>query len=358
MADEVTRPPIRIDARKLGGFITRLFAAAGLSQRAASQMSEALIEADLAGLSSHGVMQAEIYLKRLQRGSVTPREEAEIVLDRDATAVLDAHHMMGHLSGRQAMDLAISKARRFGVGVVAVRHGFHFGAAGRYVQQAADAGCVGMAMANARPTMPGPGGADRLVGTNPLAISVPTGTPPSIVVDMATSAGTVGRIRLAQKAGRKLPQGWAVTETGEPTDDPAAALKGMLLPMGGHKGFGLSLAVDLLSGLLASGSWGDANSGLHLNLDKPFDSSHLFIAIDVEHFRALDEFLDEADKAAERVRKSKPAPGNERMMTPGQRKWETIRNGDGTVKLEAEQVDALTRLASELGVDAAELKGA
>lgn len=342
-----------VDTALIRGFLSRLFSAAGLSEKAASTMAEALVEADIEGLPSHGVMQAEVYLARLKAGSVIAAETAEVVVDRDAMTVLDSHHMLGHLAGNQAMALAVEKAGRFGIGIVAVRHAFHFGPAGRYVRQAAEKGCIGMAMCNSRPTMPAPGGAQRLVGTNPLAISVPTPVEPPMILDMATSAGTSGRVRMAGKAGRPLPDGWAVTADGRPTNDPQEALAGMLLPMGGAKGFGLSLMIDTLCGLLSSGAWGDAVPGLHEDLTKPFDTSHLFIAIDIAHFRPLDEFLAESGRVTERVKNSRKAPGTDRTYFPGERKWETARANTGTIRLEAAQIAVLRRLAGDLGVDAA-----
>jgi LDH2 family malate/lactate/ureidoglycolate dehydrogenase len=348
-------PAVRVDAEVVAGLLGKLFAATGLSDAAAAAIAEALVEADLEGLPSHGVMQAEVYLERLRRGSVSTRETIEIVHDADAVAVVDSHHMLGHLAGDQAMALAVDKAKRFGLGAVAVRHAFHFGTAGRYARQAARAGCIGIVMCNSRPVMPAPGGAQKLVGTNPLAISVPTPEEPDVVLDMATSAGTVARLRLAAKAGRPIPDGWAVTADGRPTNDPQEGLAGMLLPMGGPKGFGLSLVIDLLCGLLSSGAWGDEISGLHGDLAKPADSSHFYVAIDVEHFRPLAGFLDESGRAAARVRGSQPAPGVARVHTPGERRWETRAASDGTVGLEAAQVAGLTRLAGELGLDAADL---
>ncbi|MER2534023.1 MAG: Ldh family oxidoreductase [Rhizobiaceae bacterium] len=355
-AEMETQSPRRFPVERVRDLLASLFAAAGLSAAAARTMGEALVEADVEGLPSHGVMQAEVYLARLKAGSVIPAETAELLVDRDAMAVLDSHHMLGHLAGNQAMALAVDKAKRFGIGIVAVRHAFHFGPAGRYVRQAAEQDCVGIAMCNSRPSMPAPGGAQRLVGTNPLAIAVPTpDEQPPMILDMATSAGTSGRVRMAGKAGKPLPDGWAVTAEGEPTNDPAEALKGMLLPMGGAKGFGLSLMIDTLCGLLSSGAWGDAVPGLHGDLTKPFDTSHLFMAIHVGHFRPVEEFLAESGRVVERVHGSKKAPGTGRLYVPGERKWEIARANDGTIKLEAAQVAALRRLAGELGVDAGAL---
>ncbi|HTM78531.1 MAG TPA: Ldh family oxidoreductase [Devosia sp.] len=347
--------PFWLAAESARALLARLFAAAGVPAPAARAMGEALVDADLEGLPSHGVLQAEVYLDRLLLGSVTPNDTAEIILDRGAMAVLDGHHMLGHLVAAQAMDLAISKARQFGTSVVSVKHAFHFGSAGRYVRQAAAAGCIGIAMCNSRPVMPAPGGAQKLVGTNPLAFGIPTKSEPSIIVDMATSAGTVGRLRVAQKAGAAIPEGWAVDADGAPTTDATAALEGMLLPMGGPKGFGLALVIDMMSGLLASGGWGDGISGLHGDLTKPFNTAHLFMAIDIEHFRPLDGFLDEAQEAATRVRNSKRAPGVERVYTPGERRWESARAADGRVRLQPKQITGLHRLCQLLGVQPDEL---
>lgn len=355
-AVEAPRSSIEVDADAVRRVLTRLFAAVGLSDKAAARMAEALVEADLEGLPSHGVMQAEIYLKRLKLGSASAREQLEIVHDRDAIAVADSHHMMGHLAGEQAMAIAVEKAKRYGLGAVAVRRAFHLGAVGRYVRQAAEQGCIGMAMANTRPVMPAPGGAQPLVGTNPLAVSLPTPQEPPIVLDMATSAGTVARLRLAAKAGREIPDGWAVTAEGEPTNDPQAGLAGMLLPMAGPKGFGLSLIIDVMCGMLSSGVWGDDVSGLHKDLDKPFDASHFFLAINVAHFRPLEDSLKESGRAAKRVRTSKRAPGVSRIYTPGERRWEALRTSGGKIRLEAAQVNALKRQARELGVEDGELE--
>src|SRR5262245_61664544 len=199
------RPPVHVAAAKLQPFIASLFRAAGLSEAGAATMADALIEADLSGLPSHGVMQGELYLSRLKAGSLKPDERAEVVVDRDAIAVLDAHNMLGHLAANQAMALAVERARRFGSATVAVRNAFHFGAAGRYALAAAKQGCIGIAMANSRAVMPAPGGAQALVGTNPLAIAIPTANEPAIVLDMATSEGSVGKIRMAGKAGKAIP---------------------------------------------------------------------------------------------------------------------------------------------------------
>lgn len=340
-----------ISAAALRVRLARLFAAGGLSPHAAARMAEALVEADLEGVSSHGTLQAPVYLRRLRGGSISPAEAAECVLDRSATAVLDAHHMFGHLAADQAIALAVEKARALGAGVVAVRNGFHFGVAGRYARAAAEAGCIGMAMCNVRPLIAAPGGAERLVGNNPLAIALPTAQAP-IVLDMAMSEAAFAKIRVAHAAGKPIPSGWAVSASGQPTTDAAEALVGMLLPAGGAKGFGLAFVIDLMCGLLADGAWGEAVRGVYDEPPTALNVAYLFIAIDTGHFGSPDRFRQGASAAAERVRGSKRAPGSERIRVPGDAKREHREASGGMVTLPAAVLESLAVLDAEFGLRA------
>lgn len=338
-----------VPADVLGQFVAELFEAAGLSTQAARRVADALIEADLSGRGSHGVLQADRYLARLMAGAMATAEKPRIVSESGGAVVLDAGGMEGHLAAAEAIAIGIAKARENGVAAVAVRNAQHMGVAGRYVRIAAEAGCAAIAMGNVKPVMPAPGGVERLVGTNPLAIGIPTtGTP--IVLDMATSAGTYGSIRQAHAAGRAIPEGWAVDAEGKPTTDPAAAMAGMLLPLGGAKGFALSFAIDLMAGLLSSGAWGDKLGTVNDDTTKPQMSSYLFIVLDVAHFRALPGFLEEADEAVKRVRQSKRAAGVERLYTPGERSAEALAKNNGTVVLAPAVAQALRAKAQALGV--------
>lgn len=328
-----------------------LFAAAGVSRRGAERVAEILVEADLQGLPSHGIMQAEGYLTRLKCGAASPRDEAEIVVDNGCAMVLDAHDMLGQLSADQAMRLAVVKAKQFGAGIVAVRRGCHFGAAGYYADIAAAEDCIGLVTANTSPVMPAPGGRERLVGTNPIAVAIPTEREPHVVLDMATTEGSVAKIRIAARDGKTLPDNWAVRQDGTATTDPNEALKGLLLPSGGPKGFGLSLVADLMGGLLSSGAWGAGVYGNAFGLSKPHNSSHLFIAIHTGHFRPPEDFRHEAQQAADRIRGSQRADGTERIYVPGERKWERRLASNSKVKLEVKQVETLQSLAKDFNVD-------
>ncbi|MEJ2378068.1 MAG: Ldh family oxidoreductase [Pseudolabrys sp.] len=343
---------IPIPAAELAALVDRIFIAAGMSGKAAAAVAEGLVEADLDGLPSHGVLLVDMYIARLRAGSVSPRESADVVSDRGGCVVLDAGNAFGQLTGDQAMNIAIARAGQHGAGIVAVRHGFHFGAAGRYARQAADGDCIGIAMCNTRPLMPAPGGAERVVGNNPLAIALPTGGTIPIVLDMATSEAAMGKIRLAEKAGEAIPANWAVRDDGSPTTDPAEAIAGMLLPAAGPKGFGLAFIIDLMCGLLAGGGYGVGVNPLYGDPAVPYDCSHLFIAIDLKHFCDVGQFRAQAAAAAERIRTGKRAPSVAHLAVPGELEWRRRKSANGTVRLDPAVAGNLIKLAQELEVSA------
>lgn len=340
--------PVLADVSEVTTFVGALFGAAGLEPEAAHRVAEALVEADLSGRGSHGILQADGYLASLIAGTMSTASRPEIVSESGGTVVLDAIDMEGHLAAEEAMKIAVAKAREFGVSAVSVRRSFHCGVTGRYVRMAAEDGCAAFAMCNAKPIMAAPGGAERLVGTNPIAIGFPVQGEAPVVFDMATTAGTIGGIRQKLAAGLPLPESWALDVEGNPTTDPATALNGLMLPAGGAKGFGLSFVIDMLSGILASGGWGPTLG--EMKGDKPYNASLLFIALDIKRFRALDEFLDEARVGVERVRNSKKADGTDRLFVPGERSAEAIETNNGTIPVTPLVTKALRVRATELGI--------
>jgi LDH2 family malate/lactate/ureidoglycolate dehydrogenase len=341
---------ITVAAGKLAALVTRLFVAAGVAERSADRVANALVDADLEGQPSHGVMLVDMYLNRIRHGSVSLEQSGQVISDQDAAVVLDARHALGHLVGDQAMSLAVERARRHAVGVVAVRHGFHFGTARRFALQAAHADCVGIAMCNTRPLMPAPGGAERLVGNNPIAIAIPADGPVPIVLDMATSEAAMGKIRMAAKDGQAIPDNWAVKADGSPTADPVEAISGMLLPSGGPKGFGLALVIDLMCGLLSGGASGKDVRPLYGDPAVPYDSSHLFIAIDLAHFGDAAAMRAKAAAAAARIREGKTAPGVKQLFAPGELEWRKRQAAGGQVTLTAPVAGMLVQMAKDLGV--------
>ncbi len=342
--------PVDIDANILARFVSDMLEAAGLDGVASARVADALVEADSMGLASHGVMLAEMYLRRVQAGSVSLETAGTVVSDQQAVTVLDGRNAFGVLVADQAMAMAIDKAKSFGLGAVAVRHAFHFGAARRFAVAAADAGCVGIAMCNTRPLMPAPGGADRVVGNNPIAVAFPVDGDVPLVLDMATSEAAMGKIRMAARAGREIPDTWAVRSDGSATTDPNEAIDGMLLPSAGPKGFGLAVMIDLMSGLLSGGAAGPAVQPLYGDMSVPYDCSHLFIAMDAGHFGDAGTIAEQAAAYAEAIRGSRRAPGVDRLYTPGEPEWERKRASGGRISVGEPVWDGLSAMAASLGV--------
>lgn len=280
----------RVSAKWLRSTIAAMFAKAGLSEAASGKLADVLVDADVHGVGSHGTMLVPLYVERIRAGSVSTAESAEVVSDHGAVAVLDAHNALGQLTSIQAMELAVQKARSFGLGAVAVRHAFHFGRGARYVEAAAKEGLIGVALSNTRPLMPAPGGKTPVVGNNPVAVGFPRAGEDPLVIDLALAQSSMGAIRLAAQEARSIPPGWATDTQGRPTTDPQEAIAGMLLPAGGHKGFALALAVEVLTGVLAGGAIGPEVRGLYSTPSEPYDCSHLFVALAVDVFDERDRF--------------------------------------------------------------------
>ncbi len=347
--------PKRVPVAALAGFVAAVFAKLGVSAEGARATADALVAADLEGVPSHGVMLVPMYVERMRAGSVSRAEAAAIVHDRGAAVTLDAGNALGQLTSHQAVRLVVERARVHGLAAVAVRNGFHFGAAGYWARRVAAGGLIGIAMCNTRPLMPAPGGAERLVGNNPLAIALPAAGGPPLVVDMALSASAMGRIRLAESAGEPIPEGWAVDAAGRPTTDPAAAISGMLLPAAGPKGFGLAVAIDLLCGGLAAGAIGGEVQPLYGDPAKPYACAHLFVAIDPARFGVDAALARRVGAFADRIRASKRAPGTARVYAPGDVELERrAANGDAC-PVAADVAAKLIACGAGLGVTSAEL---
>jgi LDH2 family malate/lactate/ureidoglycolate dehydrogenase len=326
-----------------------LLAKAGTPISHTELVADALLDADIEGLGSHGLMLLPMYLERIEKGSVDPCASGRIVVDHGSRVTIDAGNALGHVTAEKAATLAVERARAHGLAAVAVRNAFHFGAAGRFARKIALAGQIGIVMANTRPLLPAPGGAERVVGNNPLAIAVPTAAEP-LVLDLAMSAGAMGKIRLAEGRGEPIPDGWAATADGVPTTSAAEAIKGMLLPAAGAKGFGLAVMVDLLAGGLSAGAIGDAVRPLYGDLSQPYASANLFLAIEIDGFRPLGEFAAAATDFAGRIRNSKAAPGADPVRMPGDRAADAHRDFSGNCRIAPSTMDALRSAAARLGV--------
>lgn len=339
-----------VSADSVALLATQLFEALGIEAEHARCVADSLVSADQEGIASHGVALIPLYVERLRKGSISRDAVPRVVEDHGGLVVVGAEHVLGQVSASAAVKLALERAREHGVAVVAVRNAAHFGAASYWARQLTDAGMIGFAFSNTRPLMPAPGGAERVVGNNPMAVAFPSASGEPLVVDMAMSATAMGKIRLAEARGAEIPEGWATDAQGAPTRSPTAAINGMLLPAAGPKGFGLAVAVDLLCGALSGGAVGAAVRPLYGELDKHYDCAHAFIAIDARRMGEGAGIGAQVAAFAQAIRASKKAPGIDEIYAPGDLERARRAANGGKVPMSLDLVDQLNELAREAGV--------
>lgn len=337
----------QVPARALADLIEAVFESLGLSSGDAATLADSLVSADLEGVSSHGVALVPMYVERVRSGSVSVDARPQVIEDHGGLVVLSAANTFGQVSSRIAVKLASERARAHGIALVAVREAFHFGAAAYWSRKFASEGMVGFSFSNTRPLMPAPGGAERLVGNNPMAIAFPSASGDPLVVDMAMSATAMGKIRLAEAQGKSIPEGWATDAQGNSTTSPSEAINGMLLPAAGPKGFGLAVAIDLLCGALSGGAFGSAVRPLYAELDQPYNCSHAFIAIDAQRLGQGAGIGHEVAAFAQTIRESKRAPGFERVFAPGDLERSKRAELSGNCSLQPKLVAELNELAKQ-----------
>ncbi len=268
-----------VNADKLAALCQGVFLGLGLSPEHAGYAAHCLVQTNLWGVDSHGVIRLPIYAERLHNGAVNPAPAIRVERRFGGLARMNGDHGLGYIVGREAMATAISLATEHGLGSVAVRNSNHFGAAALFARQAAEAGMIGIAMSDTLPNMVGPGSRHAAVGNNPVAFAVPSFGGEPFVFDLSLSQVAGGKLLLAREKGEKIPLDWAVDRDGKPTDDPAAGFAGAFLPVGGHKGYGLALVVELLSGLLGGGAFLFDVGSMYKTPEAPSNTSHHMLAI-------------------------------------------------------------------------------
>jgi LDH2 family malate/lactate/ureidoglycolate dehydrogenase len=344
---------LRVDARALTGYVAELLGAAGMPQGDAGLAAEQLVAADLRGVESHGVVRVPIYVERLRCGVMAARPAMQVVRETRSTAVFDGGNGMGQVVGQRAMELAVAKAAEHGEpAFVAVRNSNHFGAAGWFVEIATRAGMIGFAytIGGINHMVPW-GGAQAMLGNNPFAVGMPLRDEPPMVLDMACSVAARGKIIVAAKEGRSIPPDWAVDRDGRPTTDARAALEGFVAPVGGPKGYALTLTVGLLSTMLSGAFFGSEVTHMYDDLEHPQNIGHLFAALPIAAFEDVDTYYARMAKAAADVRGVRRAPGVARIHLPGEREALLMasRRRDG-LPVGAGTWGDLTALGERLGV--------
>ncbi len=310
-------------------FCTRVFLHFGVPKNDAIEAAEVLASADLRGIDSHGVARLHSYFDMLSEGRINPKPEIKVVRSTLSTATVDGDNGLGLVVGPQANRIAMDMAEKAGSGWVSVRNTNHFGIAGYYVLKALERDLIGWAMTNSTMLVAPLWGAERMLGTNPISIAFPGKEEPPIVVDMATSAAAYGKIEIARRRGEPIPEGWAIDSEGRPTTNPDDMVAGgALLPLGsdrdrgGHKGYGLAIMVDVLCGVLSGANWGPFAPPFALRQEIPKRSvgkgiGHFFGAMRIDGFMDGDSFKRQIDDYVRVFRATKPAPGTNGPLIPG-----------------------------------------
>jgi len=330
-------------------FTRRVFAKLGVPDLEAALAADVLATADLRGIDSHGVARLHTYFDLLSVGRINPRPTMRVVRESASTATVDGDNGLGLVIGPKANEVAMDKAAHAGSGWVSVCNTNHYGIAGYYTLRALERDLIGWAMTNSSAGVAPLWGADRMLGTNPIAIAFPGGEEPAIVIDMATSAVAYGKIEIAHRMGKPIPVGWAIDREGRSTTDPEAMMEGgALLPLGserelgGHKGYSLGLMVEVLCAALSGANWGPFAPPFAISEVIPTRSvgkgiGHFFGAMRIDAFRDPEEFKAQIDQIVRTLRATRPAPGTSGPLIPGdpERRAEEERSRDGVPLLPA-----------------------
>ncbi len=325
---------IFLDAAILKSFVRDVFIKLKVPSKDAEIIADVLISSDLRGIDSHGIQRCRMYYERIKQGIYNPKTDIEIIKDEGATAVIDGKCGMGQIIGYKAMKLAIEKARKFGVGAVAVRNSTHFGFAGYYSLMAIREGMIGFTTTNARPAVPPTFGVEPMLGTNPLTYGAPTDEEFPFIIDCATSIIQRGKVEVYNRIHKPLPNGVIITKDGNSETDPEGVLHDLgertaaLLPLGGkgestsgYKGYGYATFAEILSAALQDGVYLKDTAGVMENGQLKLKVGHFFLAINIKNFIPLNRFQNITGNIMRELRSSKKAPGAERIYTAGEKEY-------------------------------------
>jgi L-2-hydroxycarboxylate dehydrogenase (NAD+) len=342
---------VRYAPTDLTSFGTALFEAVGVPPTDASTTARRLVEADVRGRTGHGLIRVTSYVNRIRSGGIDPRPTITIRRETPVTAQVDGGNGLGQVVMTRAAEVAIEKAAGQGLAWVGTVNSNHAGAAGLYVEMAADRGLIGvyLAVANAN-GMPPAGGTNPLLGTNPLAIAIPTTHGPSFLLDIASTNASHGTIKVAAREGRTMPEGWVVDVDGRPITDPARADEGFLVPMGGYKGSGLTIAIGLLAGVLNGAAFGAEVVDHRVDQSSATNTGQAMLVLRPDLFRDRDEVLTALTRHLEALRTSGKADGSP-VRLPGDQAAKLRREHEAHgLPVPAALASELHTLAAELGI--------
>jgi LDH2 family malate/lactate/ureidoglycolate dehydrogenase len=341
----------RIDHQRLNDFATAVYTKQGVPEGDAKLLADTLVQADLWGHQSHGVLRLGWYLDRLRNGVMKPETKPELVVDAGAMALIDGHDGVGHVLTMQATQEAIKRAKAHGIGCVGVRFSNHFGTCMYYTLTGAREGCVMFLTTNGGPAMAPWGGRKKIVGTNPWSIAAPAGKHAPFVVDMANTGVARGKIYLARNRHQQIPLGWAIDADGAPTTDPQKAIDGIILPMAEHKGYAIAAMVDMMSGVLTGSGFLSKVASPYKTAEKS-NCGHLMIAIDIAKLQPLADFNTRMEEWVSEIKSVPTAKGFDEVFYPGEMEARNdAKNRAEGLSLPQDTIDDLQRIAKEMGLE-------
>jgi ureidoglycolate dehydrogenase (NAD+) len=346
----MAKAPIAV--KRLYDFIMKLGQKTGLARGSAHILADTLIEADLKGIQTHGVLRLPIYIKRMETGIIDVKESMEILSDRGSVVLLDARNGLGQTACVRAMELALSKAEQFGLGVCGVCNSNHCGALGYYTDRAAAKKMIGFSSTNVFPLMAPSGGKDKVVGNNPFAFSVPRAQKEPITYDVATSTVSYGKVLTYLRRGEKIPLGWVLDGQGRDTDNPEELIsrRGSMTPFADYKGYGLAFVLEILSAVLTGASFGRGLRSLY-DADHPAGLGQFLMALDIRFFMEPEVFFKRLEDWVSEVKGSGLAAGAKEILIPGEieqkNKAENSRVG---LLYEDMLLDEINLLAHQYGI--------
>ncbi len=330
----------------------------GMREDDAKVAADVLVTTDLMGVFTHGTTNLGKYIRRLRAGGLDPEATPEIAKEGPSWAVIDGHAAMAMITARRAMETAIAKATTTGVAYVGARNSGHYGAAGYYALMAARSDMIGLSMSNDVPSMTAPGARGHILGTNPLAIAIPAGKEYPILLDVAMSAVAGSKVYQALSQGKPIPNTWIVDGDGLPTTDGSVyPHSASMLPMAGHKGYGLALLIETLSSLVSGACCrSEVGSWIFGDPSVPTGHGHAFLAVNVGAIEPIDRFKDRVDGMIREIRESPKAKGSDRVFLPGEMEFERMDEARAKgIALPQNVVDSLLAVAEESGLDSAAL---
>jgi len=341
----------RVDANRLIDFATAVYAGAGMPEADARLVADTLVQADLWGHQSHGVLRLGWYLDRIRNGVMNPVTKPEFVVDAGSIAVIDGHDGVGHVLTVLATREAVRRAKAHGLGAVAVRNSNHFGTCMYYTLMGARDGCVTLLTSNGGPAMAPWGGRRKIIGTNPWSVAAPAGRHAPFAMDMANTGVARGKIYLARNQRLPIPLGWAINAGGEPTTDPQEAIDGIILPMAEHKGYAIALMVDLLSGVLTGSGFLSAVHSPYKTAEKS-NCGHLMIALNIEAFQPVAAFNARMEQFVSELKSVPLAKGFDEVFYPGEiEAGNDSRNRKEGIQFPEDTLEDLRRIARETGLE-------